>query len=318
MAQVPDINKVQSAQNKGVATSNGDQAQKLAQDQQKQALSTRLQEVRGQAGSGPVSTELKSLIQYLEGILGEQAPDGDDYQKLEFLTQKIKEKSPQEQIDILKQVSNEFSTKEGSSLDQTIKSLKKDVLQTLKEASKHDKGTAHTLAVNKNTLGAIQVDQNNSGLDLVSNDNKFISVQNNDLKGIAKKPFEKSLGFMQNFADHQQGMFEDNAFKFTEFAGTSDKSKSAYKLMREADNFWKEEKGFLQELKGAGKSRDNNTELQAALRDLFTLEIQMGSSFDTDFANIETGKKGDSDKPDLSSKISEKKSEIKSLHSNLA
>lgn len=135
---------------------------------------------------------------------------------------------------------------------------------------------------------------------------------------VAKKPLEKSLGFMLNFADHQQGFFEDSAFKFSEFAATSDKSKQAYLLVREADKFYQDERGFLQELKGAGKSRENNTELQAALRELFTLELQMGSRFDADFANIESGKKGGSDREDLSSAISEKKSEIRTLHSNLA
>ena len=135
---------------------------------------------------------------------------------------------------------------------------------------------------------------------------------------IAKKPIEKSLGFMQNFADHQQGFFEDSAFKFSEFAGSSNKSKEAYRLVREADKFWQEEGQFLKELKGAGKSKENNAELQTALRELFTLQLQMGSRFDADFANIESGKNGGSEREDISSAISEKKSQIRALHSSLS
>lgn len=319
MSQVPDLNQVSLTQSQGLAPNdNADQSGYLAPDEQKEALSNRLREVRGQAGAGGASSELKSFIEFLEGILGQKAPDGDDYQKIEFLTNKIKERSPQEQIGILKELNSGFSSKEGSNLDATVKALKKDVISTLKESAKQDKNIASTLVDNKNSLGQISLDRQTSATDLISGDNKFIDTQDSGIQGIAKKPFEKSLGFMQNFADHQQGFFEESAFKISEFAGTSDKSKAAYRLMREADNFWEGEKGFLSELKGAGKSRDNEAQLHSALRDLFTLELQMGSRFDADFANVEKGSSGKSDRTDLSSAISEKKSEIRSLHSNLA
>lgn len=147
---------------------------------------------------------------------------------------------------------------------------------------------------------------------------KFISNPDQKLEGMNRKPLEKSIEFGKNFAEHQEKFFEDSAFTFSEFAGTSKKSKEAYGLVRKAQNFWKAEGEFLGELKAAGKSRTNNQELQVALRDLFTLEIQMGSRFDADFANIESGKKDDSGTDDISSAIAEKKSEIKTLHSNLA
>lgn len=319
MSQVPDLNQVSLTQSQGLSPNeNADQSGYLAPDEQKEALSNRLREVRGQAGAGGASSELKSFIEFLEGILGQKAPDGDDHQKIEFLTTKIKERSPQEQIGLLKEISSGFSSKEGTNLDATVKALKKDVISTLKESAKQDKNIATTLVDNKGSLGQISLDRQTSARDLISGDNKFIDTQDSGIQGIAKKPFEKSLGFMQNFADHQQGFFEESAFKISEFAGTSDKSKAAYRLMREADNFWEGEKGFLSELKGAGKSRDNEAQLQTALRDLFTLELQMGSRFDADFANVEKGSSDKSDRTDLSSAISEKKSEIRSLHSNLA
>lgn len=314
MAQVPELNKVQQAQSQGVS-SNG--VNTKVDQQQKDQISQRLQNARGQAGSAPVATELKALIEYLEALLGEKAPDGDDSQKLQFLTQKIKERSPQEQVDILKNVSTNVSTGKGSSLDSTVKSLTKDVLSNLKELAKHDKGTANTLAVNKETLGAIAVDDQKSGLDVIDPSGKFISVQNDNLRGVAKKPIEKSLGFLVNFADHQQGFFEDSAFKFAEFAGTSDKSKEAYKVMREADKFWQGEKSFLQEMKQAGKSRENGPELQALLVELATLQVQRGSTFDQDFEAIGTSK-AKADHTDLDNAIGDVKSKIKSSHSNLA
>jgi hypothetical protein len=314
MSQVPDINQVSSAQSQGLAPNgNADQSGYLAQDDQKEALSNRLREVRGQAGAGGASSELKSFIEFLEGILGQKAPDGNDHQKIEFLTNKIKERSPQEQIGLLKEISSGFSSKEGTNIVSTVKSLTKDVISALKESAKQGKNVATTLVDNKSSL-----DRQTSATDLISGNNKFIDTQDSGIQGIAKKPFEKSLGFMQNFADHQQGFFEESAFKISEFAGTSDKSKAAYRLMREADNFWEGEKGFLSELKGAGKSRDNEAQLHTALRDLFTLELQMGSRFDADFANVEKGSSDKSNRTDLSSSISEKKSEIRSLHSNLA
>jgi hypothetical protein len=317
MAQVPDINKVQTGQSQGSAVKPDAQQAKLDQSQ-KASASQKIQELRGQAGSGPVSSELKSLIEFLESLLGEKAPDGDDHQKLEFLTQRIKEKSPEEQIGILKELSKNFSAKQGSSLEHNVKSLKKEVLATLKEAAKQDKGIANTLINSKESLGQISIDKQSSGIDEIAGSNKFINVQDENLRGVAKKPFEKSLGFLVNFADHQQGFFEDSAFKFSEFAGTSDKSKEAYKVMREADKFWQGEKSFLQELKSAGKSRDNGSELQAALVELATLQVQRGSTFDQDFANIESGKKGGTDHSDLDNSISDVKSKIKTLHSNLA
>jgi hypothetical protein len=59
MAQVPDINKVQTGQSQGSAVKPDAQQAKLDQSQ-KASASQKIQELRGQAGSGPVSSELKS------------------------------------------------------------------------------------------------------------------------------------------------------------------------------------------------------------------------------------------------------------------
>jgi hypothetical protein len=322
MAQVPDINKVQGAQSQGVQTNAAPGSGASVADQlQKDQISERLQNVKGQAGGGGVASandsKLRALVEYLEGVLGVKAPEGDNYTKLQYLTSKLQERPPKEQVEILKLVDKQFPSTKSSPLKNTIKGLKQHVLAGLKDKARTDKGVASDLVNSKESLGQLNVDQHRSGLDIVAPDHKFINTQTDSIRGLAKKPYEKSLGFMLNFADHQQGFFEDSAFKFSEFAATSDKSKQAYLLVREADKFYQDERGFLQELKGAGRSRENNTELQAALRELFTLELQMGSRFDADFSNIEAGKKGGSDREDISSAISEKKSEIRTLHSNL-
>ncbi len=135
--------------------------------------------------------------------------------------------------------------------------------------------------------------------------------------GMAKKPFEKSLGFMSNFAEHQQNFFEESSFTFSEFAANSDKSKYAYALTREAQKFWIEEQGFLKELKEAGPSRKNNKKLHDALKELFTLQIQMGSRFDADFENLGSKKHGSAQRVALKGQISEIKSRINSLHSGM-
>ena len=314
MAQVPEFNnKVQTTQGTQVVPGFGEQ--KIGDQHDKEKLSGKLKELRSQAGGFGVSSELKSLIEFLEGILGEKAPESSDQQKLEYLTQKIKERSPEEQISILKEINGNFKAKKGSGLEKQVNSLKKELLGHLKELAKNDKNTA--LITKQEKLGPISLDSKEAQQGYSSSTSFVDEVQApNQVSGMARKPLEKSLDFMKNFAEHQQGFFEDSAFKISEFAGTSDKSKQAYKLMREADKFWQEEKTFLGELKDAGKSRDNNDKLQIALRDLLTLEMQMGSRFDADFANIEKGN-SDSDRSELNGKISEKKSEIKALHSSM-
>ena len=242
------------------------------------------------------SSDLQALVKFLENALGEKAPDGSPSFKIEYLRNKIKEKPAKEQVGILKELGSKFGGQKGT--DQVVKSIKQDIIGSLKELTNRKQDPA-------------------SASDPVETGNRFVDVQDSKITGVSKKPLEKSLGFMINFAEHQQGFFEDSSFKASEFATESDPAKELYKLSREADKFWSGEVNFLQEYKAAGESRENKNELQGALRDLFNLEIQMNSRFDMDFEDSKIIGASKSERDDIATEISNKKSEIRTLHSNL-
>jgi hypothetical protein len=258
----------------------------------------RLQEVLdGKATGNSLDDKLKGLIEFLEGQLSIKAPAGNSQQKLNFLTSELKTRETKEQIHILKQVDNQFGSKENSPFAQQVQALKKDVLQNIKEKLQNESTT------NKEEKENIS--------------SQFIDTQNTT-KIIAKKPFEQRVSFQSNLADHNKGFFEDSAFKMSEFALEDPRAKEAYRMCREADKFWTGEKEFLTELKDAGSSTQNQAQLDIAFRDLITLQLQMSSNFDVDFENLEQGKLGQGERDGIAAEIASKKAEIRELHSNLA
>lgn len=258
----------------------------------------RLQEVVDDKASGnSLDDKLKGLIEFLEGQLSIKAPSGNPQQKLDFLTSELKTRETKEQIHILKQVDNKFGSKENSPFARQIQALKKDVLSNIKEKLQNQSTT------NKEEKEEVQ--------------SQFIDTQQSS-KTIQKKSFEQRVSFQNNLADHNQGFFEDSAFKMSEFALEDDRAKEAYRMCRAADQFWTGEKAFLTELKDAGSSTQNQAQLDIAFRDLITLQLQMSSNFDVDFENLEKGKLGQGERDDIAADIASKKAEIRELHSNLA
>lgn len=261
----------------------------------------RLQEVVDDKASGnSLDDKLKGLIEFLESQLSIKAPSGNPQQKLDFLTSELKTretKETREQIHILKQVDNKFGSKENSPFARQIQALKKDVLNNIKEKLQNQSRT------NKEEKEEVQ--------------SQFIDTQQSS-KTIPKKSFEQRVSFQNNLADHNQGFFEDSAFKMSEFALEDPRAKEAYRMCRAADQFWTGEKAFLTELKDAGSSTQNQAQLDIAFRDLITLQLQMSSNFDVDFDNLEKGKLGQGERDDIAADIASKKAEIRELHSNLA
>ena len=248
--------------------------------------------------------DLKPLINFLKNKLNIQNVEGSPRDQLAFLKAKLKERDASEQVEILKQIGSEVQAPEGSSLKAEIKALAKEVVQSIKDRASGDQAAPEDIGNNRGGLDEVAGPQ-----DSTSN---FIGVEQTNT-GLARKPVEKSLGFMLNFAGHQDEFFDESSMKFAEFAADSDKSKALYKLARDAQKFWSGEKEYLQDLKGKPGIKDN-PELQSALRDLFTLQMQRGSAFDVELDRLIKGPKAlDTGDNPLDAEIAAKKEEISAL-----